>query len=97
MLQNFNISQQERVSIIKNWLGRQGLQLLETLIQTKREACYDEEGLFEILNTMLRPQYNEKIKSLQFHSLARYYNESMKGWMGWLRREAMECNCKECR
>ena len=51
MLQNFNISQTERVSIIKkNWLGRQGLQLLETLTQAEQEACNDEEGLFKILN-----------------------------------------------
>ena len=50
MLQNFNISQTKRVSIKKNWLGRQGLQLLETLIQGDQEACNDEEGLFKILN-----------------------------------------------
>ena len=28
MIQNFNRSQTERVLIIKNWIGRQGLQLL---------------------------------------------------------------------
>ena len=33
LLQNFNISQTEGVSNIKNWLGRQGLQLSETLMQ----------------------------------------------------------------
>ena len=50
MLQNLNVSQMERVSIIKNWLGKQGLQLLDTLIQAEQEACNDEEGMFEILN-----------------------------------------------
>ena len=49
MLQKFNISQTERVSFIKNWLGRQGLQLLETLMQAEQEACNEEGGLFEIL------------------------------------------------
>ena len=46
MFQNYNINQVERVSIIKNWLGRQGLQQLETLTQDEQESCYDE-GLFE--------------------------------------------------
>ena len=35
MLQNFNLIQIERVLIIKNWLGSQGLQLLETLTEAE--------------------------------------------------------------
>ena len=53
MLQNFNISQTERVSIMKNWLDRQGLQISEILMQTEQEACNDERGLFKILNRNL--------------------------------------------
>ena len=30
MLQNLNVGQRERVSVIKNWLGREGLQLIGT-------------------------------------------------------------------
>ena len=56
MLQSFNISQTEKVSNIENWLGRQGLQLLETLTQAEQEACNDEEGLFEKLNKKFKPQ-----------------------------------------
>ena len=66
MFQNFNISQTERVSIIKNWLGSQGLKLLETLTKAEWDACSEEEGLFEILNNKFRLQYNETIKLLQF-------------------------------
>ena len=41
MFQNYNINEAERVPIIKkNWLGMQGLQLLETLTQ---EACNNEK------------------------------------------------------
>ena len=47
MSQNYNIIQAERVHIIKNWLGKQGLQLLETLTQVEQEACNDEESLLE--------------------------------------------------
>ena len=50
MLQKFNISQSERILIKKNCLGRQGLQLLETLTQTEQEACSEEEVLLQILN-----------------------------------------------
>ena len=40
MFQNYSISLAERVPILKkNWLGRQGLQLIETLTQALQEAC----------------------------------------------------------
>ena len=35
MLQNINTSQKERVSIIRNWLDRQGLQTLEVIMQAE--------------------------------------------------------------
>ena len=38
MLQNYRINQVERVSIIENWLGKQGLQLLESLTQAEQET-----------------------------------------------------------
>ena len=79
MLQNFNINTAERKSIIKDWLGRQGLQLLGTLIQSEQETCNDEEGLFVILNKTIKPKHNETIKPLQFHNLIRQYN---KRWVG---------------
>ena len=63
IFQNYRISQAERVPIIKNWLGRQGLQLLESLPQTKQEVGNKEEGLFEMLNNKFKPQYNETINS----------------------------------
>ena len=65
MPQNFHLNQTERVSIIKNCLGRQGLQLLETIMQTEQKG--HNEGLFEIVYNTCRPQKNETIKSLQFH------------------------------
>ena len=58
--------QAEQIAIIKNWLGRNGLQFLETLIQTEEEKCNRTEGLFTTLNNKVKPQYNETKKSLQF-------------------------------
>ena len=37
MLKNFNISQTERLSIMKNWLGWQGLQHLKILMQADQQ------------------------------------------------------------
>ena len=56
MLQNLIITQTERVLIMKCCLGRQGLQFLETLMQTEQEAINDEEGLFKILNKKIKMQ-----------------------------------------
>ena len=48
--------------IIKNWLGRQGLQLLESVTQAVQEICNTEGGLSELFNNKFKPQYNETIK-----------------------------------
>ena len=96
MLQNLNLGQTERVSVIKNWLGREDLQLTATLItQEEQEACNDEKGLFKTLNTKIKPQYNETIKYLQFSKLVRQSNESAEEWVGRLRTAAVECNYHE--
>ena len=71
MFQNYKISQAERVPFIKNWLGRQDLQLLESLAQAEVEAHNTPEGIFEMLNNKWKPQYNETIMSLQFFKLTR--------------------------
>ena len=35
--------------IIKNWLGREGLQLMKTLTNAEKEACKSATGLFIVL------------------------------------------------
>ena len=40
MFQNYSTSQAERVPIIKNWLGRQGLQLLDSLSGRAKSMSY---------------------------------------------------------
>ena len=60
MPQNYNMGQKEKVSIIKNWLSREGL-----LTDEKQEACNNKKGSFNTFNKNLS-QYNETIKFLQF-------------------------------
>ena len=39
MLQNYNPGQTERTSVIKNWLGREGLQIIVTLTKKEQNTC----------------------------------------------------------
>ena len=61
----------------------------------EQEVCNEEEGLFEMLNSKFRPQYNGTIKSLQFCKLVSQHNESPEEWKGMLRIAGIECNYKE--
>ena len=37
---------QEKISIIKNWLGREGLQFMETLTHSEQETCNKWKAYF---------------------------------------------------
>ena len=95
MLHNYNMGKTEKVSIIKNWLGREGLQLIGTLTQDEQHTCSNEKGLFNTFNRKFKPQYNETIKSLQFSKLIRQSDESIEEWLGILITAVVKCNYKE--
>ena len=50
------------MTIIKNWLGRKDLLLLETLTEAEQEKCETSKGLFQTLSNYFKPRYNETIK-----------------------------------
>ena len=62
------MSQNRKIAIIKNWLGRKDLQFLETLTQTEQERYHTKGDLFTTLKNKLKAQYNETIKSFNFTS-----------------------------
>ena len=93
VLSTYNTPQEDKLALVKNWLGRKGLQYLETLTNTEKETCNMLEGLFETLTNIFKPQYNETIKSLQFRKLYRYYDENVEELMGWV--AAVECNYQQ--
>ena len=64
MQQNYKWGQTEKVSIIKNWLSRDGLQLIATPTQDEQETCNNENNLLNMLNRKFKPQYNKTITSL---------------------------------
>ena len=76
VFKSYDMPDVEKMALIKNWLGRKGLQLLETLTQAEKEKCEMSEGLFKTLNNKFKPWYNETIKSLQYQKLSRQANGS---------------------
>ena len=87
--------QSGKLALVKNWLGRKGLQYLETLTTAEKETCNTLKGLFETLSNKFKPQYNETIKSLQFRKLYQHDDENVEEWMGGLCVAAVECNYQE--
>ena len=81
-LLTYNTQEADKITMVKNWLGRKGLHYLETLIANEKEACNTLQGLYDMLATKFKPQYNETVKSLQFRKLYRLENESADQWIG---------------
>ena len=79
-----NAKEQDKITMVKNWLGRKGLHYLESLTQAEKHACNTLQGLFNTLAAKFKPQFNETIKSLQFRKLYKFEGESAKEWMGRL-------------
>ena len=95
ILSTYNTLQTDKLALVKNWLGRKGLQYLETLTTTEKETCNTLEGLFNTLTNKFKPQYNETIRLLQFRKLCRYEDENVEEWMGRLWVAAVECNYQD--
>ena len=46
VLPTYNTPQMDKLVLVKNWLGRKGLQYLEMLTTVEKETCNTLEGLF---------------------------------------------------
>ena len=95
VLYTYNALEQDKIAIVKNWLGRKGLHYLESLTKGEKQACNTLQGLFNTLAAKLRPQFNETIKSLQFRKLCRFEGKSAEEWMGRLCIAVAECSYGE--
>ena len=83
LLTIYNTPKAEQLAMVKNWLGRKGLQFIESLTEVEKDRCSPLEGLFEILTNKFG-QFNEMIKLLQFHKLIRHNRENTEEWIGRL-------------
>ena len=95
VLTTYNLQETDKIAVVKNWMGRKGLHYIESLTEREKERCGTLEGLFDMLATKFRAQYNQTIKSLQFRQLHRVEGEGVDEWMGRLHVAAAECGYKE--
>ena len=84
VLFTYNAQEQDKIAIVKNWLGRKGSHYLESLTEAEKHACNTLQGLFDTLATKFKPQWNETIKLLQFRKLYRFKGKVRRnGWGGY--------------
>ena len=95
ILSTYNAQEQDKITIVKNWLGRKGLHYLESLTEAEKQACNTLQGLFDTLAAKFKPQFNETIKSLQFRKSYRFEGKSAEEWMGRLHMMMAECSYRE--
>ena len=76
MLSTYNTQEQDKITIVKIWLGRKGLHYIESLTKGEKQAYNTLQGLFDTLAAKFRPQFNETITSLQFRKLCRFEGKS---------------------
>ena len=95
VIATYNACKEEKIVMVKNWLGRKGLHYIESLTEVEKQACGTPQGLIDTLAKTFRPQYNEIFKSLQFRQLCRQDGENTEEWMGRLQVAAAEYNYKE--
>ena len=57
------INDEDRISVIKNWLGLEGLLLMETFMQEEKEKCKTTKGLFSILSNRFKLCHNHILLS----------------------------------
>ena len=95
VISTYNAHKQEKIAMVKNWLGRKDLHYIKSITEAEKQACGTLQGLKDTLAKTSRPQYNETIKSLQFRHLCRHEGENAKEWIGRLWVAVAECNYKE--
>ena len=95
MISTYNAHKQEKIVMVKNWLGRKGLHYIKSLTEMEKQECSTLQGPIDTLPKNFSPQYNETIKSLQFRQLCRQDGENTEEWMGRLRVAVAECSYKE--
>ena len=54
MTNSYNIQYNEKVPVILNWLGREGLQFLKSLNDEEQENFKKSMGFFEVLSEIFK-------------------------------------------
>ena len=67
MLSTYNIEEMDKIAMVKNWLGRNRLHYIESLMEGEKETCGMLEGVVDTLATRFRPpiQPNNKVAAVK--------------------------------
>ena len=57
VIPSYNLQEGEKITIIKNWLGRRGLQCIDSLTQEEKWACETFEGLCSTFVEKFHPAF----------------------------------------
>ena len=58
ILSTYNAQEQDKITIVQNWLGRKGLHYLESLADSEKQTCNTLQGLFDTLAAKFKPHFN---------------------------------------
>ena len=64
-MKSYNTEENEKVPIIMNWLGHEGLRFVHVLTDNEGENCETSTELLEVLSEKFKPHHNQTILSLQ--------------------------------
>ena len=83
----YEIKKAEKVPIVKNSLGREGLQFIQTLTNAKHKPCKIVEGPFEVLwgNSS---QNTNTVLSFEYCLIYRQVDQTRQEWMGRLKSKS---------
>ena len=60
----YELTDEEKIPVIKNWLGREGEQLVKAFSNEEKEICKRAKRLFSILSQKFKPCHNRILLSL---------------------------------
>ena len=91
----YKLAGEEKVQVIKNWLGRKGLQFIKTFTDEGNENARLQKGVFSVLSHEFRLHHNWIVFSLQYLKLKRKANKLAQEWMGRMQTKGAEYDNKE--
>ena len=66
MTKKYNTQDNQKVPVTLNWLGREGLQFMQTLNDEEHEKCKANMGVFEVLREIFKVEHSETVLPLQY-------------------------------
>ena len=87
----YELTKEENVPIIRNWLGWEGLQLIKPFMNTEKEAHKMAIGLISMMSKKFKWYHNQIVLLIQYCKLKRKSHKSAQERMGRLCTKASRC------